>query len=364
MSKTDTIGVFIHIYYTDLIDEIRDILLQFKEPVSIYISTDSTNKELDIRSALSAFEHSLSIKVFENIGRDIAPFIVGFHDEILRHDICLRLHTKKSTHAPQRWGEDWRRHLFTELCGSSERIAAVIEKFRTTPNLGYCVASHWPHIAHWIHVGENARGMNKLLSYIGIEVDKSTPIEFPSGAMFWFRSAALKPMLDVGLQWADFRSSKGEDRDSTIAHAIERSFFYFSAHAGYSWTVLPLTTSIDIDSDSAITLLRESGLFDNSFYLMQNPDVAAAGDPPLEHYFFHGFREGRDPSGNFETRFYERISDCKALSINPLLHYLLRGRQLGLPTFSAVLRPERTYDDYSLVFDTFKRLADATNDLP
>ena len=39
--------------------------------------------------------------------------------------------------------------------------------------------------------------------------------------------------------------------------------------------------------------------FDTSYYLQQNPDVADAGLPPLEHFLRHGADEGRSPHPDF-----------------------------------------------------------------
>lgn len=40
-------------------------------------------------------------------------------------------------------------------------------------------------------------------------------------------------------------------------------------------------------------LAKRKGLFDDETYLARNPDVAAAGMDPLQHYMFHGCVEGR-----------------------------------------------------------------------
>ena len=115
--------------------------------------------------------------------------------------------------------------------------------------------------------------------------------------------------------------------------------------------------------------------FDAEFYLMSNPDVAAAGVDPLEHYrgvrvargtqsqslFRHGrisralhrrragagvnplqhydefgWREGRDPSGAFDTQNYLSASpDVTAADVNPLVHFLEFGiydSAIRLPT--------------------------------
>lgn len=50
--------------------------------------------------------------------------------------------------------------------------------------------------------------------------------------------------------------------------------------------------------------LRESELFDPTWYLEQNPDVKSAGLDPARHYLMHGWLELRDPSPIFSTARY------------------------------------------------------------
>ncbi|MFN3512983.1 MAG: hypothetical protein ACK41C_08065 [Phenylobacterium sp.] len=70
--------------------------------------------------------------------------------------------------------------------------------------------------------------------------------------------------------------------------------------------------------------------FDAGFYLERNPDVAAAGADPLEHFLEHGWREGRDPSAAFPMADYLRLNpDVRQTGENPLLHYLTKGRAEG-----------------------------------
>jgi glycosyltransferase involved in cell wall biosynthesis/peptidoglycan/xylan/chitin deacetylase (PgdA/CDA1 family)/SAM-dependent methyltransferase len=45
-------------------------------------------------------------------------------------------------------------------------------------------------------------------------------------------------------------------------------------------------------------------LFDAEWYLARNPDVAANGQDPLEHYLAHGVAERRDPNPFFDTSWY------------------------------------------------------------
>ncbi len=62
--------------------------------------------------------------------------------------------------------------------------------------------------------------------------------------------------------------------------------------------------------------------FDPQFYLLHNPDVAAAGVDPYQHYLIVGWKQGRDPNQFFSTTGYLNANpDVKAAGVNPLLHY-------------------------------------------
>jgi len=79
-----------------------------------------------------------------------------------------------------------------------------------------------------------------------------------------------------------------------------------------------------------VALLEQSGLFDASWYLRQNPDVAEHHADPVWHYLLSGAREGRDPGPMFSTSGYLEIyPDVAAQGVNPLLHYVKFGRAEG-----------------------------------
>ena len=59
-------------------------------------------------------------------------------------------------------------------------------------------------------------------------------------------------------------------------------------------------------------------------------DVRAAGVNPLTHYDQFGFREGRDPSVEFDTTAYLAANpDVQAAGIDPMVHYLQFGLYEG-----------------------------------
>ena len=69
--------------------------------------------------------------------------------------------------------------------------------------------------------------------------------------------------------------------------------------------------------------------FDEEFYRAAYPELGDIDDP-FEHYMAEGWREGRNPSNNFDTRYYlRRESDIRQAGINPFRHFILHGRREG-----------------------------------
>ena len=77
-------------------------------------------------------------------------------------------------------------------------------------------------------------------------------------------------------------------------------------------------------------IILKSGLFDEKYYLLNNPDVRFADTDPLKHFMTIGWKEGRNPSAQFDLSFYlMRNPDVLESGINPLLHYINYGKSEG-----------------------------------
>ena len=77
-------------------------------------------------------------------------------------------------------------------------------------------------------------------------------------------------------------------------------------------------------------LIRRSGLFDDNYYLLNNPDVRRADVNPLMHFVKFGWKEGRNPSEYFDTDYYlQTNADVRKAGVNPLIHYLKFGGTEG-----------------------------------
>lgn len=239
--QRESIGVFVHLYYEDLATELAAYIQRVPTPRRIYLSTDSSDKAQRIGQALAVagLEADTTIRVFPNRGFDIGPFLVGFAEEIKQHALIVRLHGKKSSQLGDIAGTAWRRMLLDSLLGNTSRIQAILAAFKHFPDLGMICPEHWDGLYQLyetpITIGSNLVKMAKLLGRYEVPLAANTPIDFPSGSMFWCRSQALEPWLRFGFSWESFEESHNEARDASLAHALERSFFFGCELEGLTW---------------------------------------------------------------------------------------------------------------------------------
>ncbi|NLT19128.1 MAG: glycosyltransferase [Clostridiales bacterium] len=70
-------------------------------------------------------------------------------------------------------------------------------------------------------------------------------------------------------------------------------------------------------------ILKRSGLFDEEYYCLQNPDVRQADVDPLWHFVSVGWKEGRNPNANFDLVNYSLSVLASQEPIgNPLIYHI------------------------------------------
>jgi hypothetical protein len=257
------IAAIVHLYYEELAGEFRSYLNNIPGAVDVYISTGDSFRASAIESAFSGWaKGSVEVRIVPNRGRDIAPKLVSFSDIYDRYEYVLHLHGKRSKHADVL--SPWRHFLLENLIGSPEVATSVLYAFERNPKLGIVAAQHFEPMRHWANWGGNFANADRLAKRMGFKLNASDPLDFPSGSMFWARSAALKPLLDLHLQTEDF-DNENNQKDTTLAHSIERLFFHACEHAGFDWIKIarpdlyehtPAIIGIGRDSDLEIFFKR------------------------------------------------------------------------------------------------------------
>ncbi len=228
-----TIAVVCHLYYEELSCEVKQYLANIPWPFDLYVSTDTEEKKTRITEWFQESNAAkLVVRVQPNCGRDAAPRLVGFADVYSDYEYFLYLHGKKTYQTASL--APWRSFLFENLLGSPEIVCSIFTVFKTCEDVGCIASQHYEPARHWINWGDNFENAAALLDRIGGTLQRETVLDFPSGSMFWGRTAALRPLLDCGLTWDDFDAEQGQT-DGTLAHALERIYFHSCEIAGYQW---------------------------------------------------------------------------------------------------------------------------------
>lgn len=228
-----TVGVIVHVYYPELAKELREYLENIPGSVDVYISTDTKAKRDIIEGALGGWSKGrFEVRLAVNRGRDIAPKLITFEDVYDRHPFVLHLHTKKSPHHSTL--KLWRHFILENLIGDEDVASSILAALEKFPEIGMVTSQHYLGVRGSIGWAGNLELAETLGRRMGVEIDANTPLDFPSGSMFWARSAALKPLLDLKLSFDDFAPESGQS-DGTMAHAIERLYFHACEVAGYRW---------------------------------------------------------------------------------------------------------------------------------
>jgi glycosyltransferase involved in cell wall biosynthesis len=241
------IAVHLHVFYLNLIDEIIDYLKNFPCDFTLYITTN-TKEKLDfiqLRISRSNLKCKFKSYVTQNKGRDIAPMFF-LSDQLLKHDLVLHLHTKRSPHNFNLAG--WRRYLLMSLIGNSGVISSIVNEFEKRPKLGIFFPTPFEPIRKFMNIGGNIENISKILDLAGLksEINNLNTNYFPAGSMFWFNPNSLINLFHINFDSKDFEDENGQT-DSTLSHAIERLFPLFARKTGFD-TCHYIAPQFDLDS--------------------------------------------------------------------------------------------------------------------
>ncbi len=228
-----TIAVICPIFHADLAEELRALIANIPFPTDVYVSTDSDAKRTVIEAAFRDWPNGrVEVRITPNRGRDIAPKLTTFRDVYPRYRLMLYLHSKKSLTSTI--GAQWRQSLTDTLVGSPAVVRSIVDIFARRPEIGIVMAQHFEPIGHMIRWDGNFRSARALARRMGIALTHHHVIDMPSGSMFWFRPAALAPLLTLGLKADDFPPER-DQVGGTLQHAIERLVLFVAEQAGYDW---------------------------------------------------------------------------------------------------------------------------------
>lgn len=226
-------AVLLHAYHVEVLPEMAALLRRLPFPADLVVTTDTEAKRAAVEAAFAGWSGgAFEVRLTPNRGRNVGPQLIACRDVFDRAELVLILHTKVSGHADALAG--WRKFLLRDLIGTPSVARGVMETFARLPKLGVLAPRTFPQVRRQMVWGENYAICRGLAEKLGFTLFPDSPLDFPAGFMFWARSAALRPLLDLGLEWEDFEPEPLQ-QDGTVAHALERLVFHACELAGYRW---------------------------------------------------------------------------------------------------------------------------------
>ncbi len=234
------IALVLHIYYIELAEFCRKYVESVPDYVDVFITVPDERRLQVAKAVFKDIPNKTEFRITGNIGRDVAPFIVGCRDVIENYELICKVHGKKVYQVkPMSLGESWAYECFENLLGNRCVTENIIALFENDPRLGIVsppIPHHGPYYptigkGEW---GENYKIVEKLAKKLNINVDINRKKEpnAPLGSMFWVRTAALKPLFRHNWKYSDMPKEPIAD-DNTVLHGIERLYPFSAQEAGY-----------------------------------------------------------------------------------------------------------------------------------
>lgn len=232
--------VCFHLYYEDLLDFCFRYMQAIPEFADIFITTPKEELLPVIQEKIRTYGlQNVTLQMINARGRAESAFLVATKDFIQNYEYACILHDKKSSFLrPGCIGVEFGLHNQDALLASRAYVENLLAVFEANPRLGILepmnlVYANFRGIygQEW---GQNYDGTVKFLQRAAIDlpIAPDVPPIAPMGAMFWFRPACMKRLLDMDWEYEDF-PEEPLPLDGSLIHIIERAYPFFAQDAGY-----------------------------------------------------------------------------------------------------------------------------------
>ena len=225
-------ALHLHIYYPDLTAEmLQSLTANHGTRPDLFVTVSSGEGLREVAETADKLRIAIKdIVVVPNRGRDVGPLLTLLGRRFIKdYEIVGHLHSKRSPLFPGLFGETWRTFCVENLLGGKHAMMdLILDRFARNPKLGLVFPCD-PRIIGWTH---NRRPAEALLDRMGIAANLPEHFFFPMGTMFWARTDAIAPLLEIDLGWNDY-PPEPLPLDGTILHAIERLLSVVAQHRGF-----------------------------------------------------------------------------------------------------------------------------------
>ena len=239
------IAVCLHLYYTELWDEIENLLSKWDISFHLFLTINAENSLL-CNAVRRAFPNS-TIFVVANKGRDVRPFLTILDAGLLsKFDLVCKIHGKKSSDGNRIgiFGDVLRRAIFFDLIYPISQVWKVLQVFKDCPRVGIVGPKRLLVSARDAKkrdvFGQNREIAEGLIDRMGGDAG-TADLDFFEGTMFWARPEALQPLRELGLSF-DFFDAEAGKLDGAPEHALERLFNHSARIAAFE--VVAISSSL------------------------------------------------------------------------------------------------------------------------
>src|SRR6185437_5577699 len=221
-------------HYADLMEQVAGYLRNIPFPFDLIVTiTDSDARDL-ITSVVAYHlpETPLTILTVPNKGRDVKPLYTDIAPLLGQYDVLGHIHGKKSAFNKGATA-GWLEYLLGSLMGSKAIVETIFGKFRSDPRAGLIYPAIFEKLPYWASTWLSNRGCATWLQQrLKLSELPTSYFSFPVGNMFWARTGALRPLLQLGLTDSDYPPEHGQN-DGEIMHTLERMVSVAARSIGY-----------------------------------------------------------------------------------------------------------------------------------
>jgi lipopolysaccharide biosynthesis protein/glycosyltransferase involved in cell wall biosynthesis len=220
--STLKIAVHLHLFYPDMLDQCVKYLNNIPVRFDLYVSITEKNDRDEIAEFLQSHINLLNkviLKKVSNRGRDLAPMIIDFGEDLLKHDFVAHIHTNKSPQDPHL--NDYFVGIMDTLFGSPSNIYQIFKLLLNDAKFVYPAPNKEIFMEESGWKDNYIPAQNLLPKLLGENIESYPLIEFPQGSMFWATSNAIGKFLKFPLKHTDF-PLEPIPPDEIKVHALER----------------------------------------------------------------------------------------------------------------------------------------------
>ena len=268
----EKVALFAHITYEDQIEFCLKYLSSGADIADLYITTltEHVGNCISLRvKEVWKREFKVIVLPKNSKGRDVGALWVALKPYMEKYDYICWIHNKKSPQIkPLTVGRGFAQRCLVNTLASTEYLVNIINLFNKNPKLGMLFpppVNHGPYnkLLSNLWTG-NYYNTVELATKMNIKVPISNIIDpvFPAGGMFWFKTKALKKVIEYDIKYEDFPDEPLPE-DGTLGHAFERAYCFAAQSEGYysAWVMTEKFAKNELTTLSYILSNRKPTLY-------------------------------------------------------------------------------------------------------